>query len=300
MSGEKTSCGFISVIGLPNAGKSTLINALVGAKVSIVSSKVQTTRSRVLGIVIQGPAQIILIDTPGIFEPKKTLEKAMVTAAWDSVPDADVIYHLVDASDKKAVQKNALITDRIKDKKNCILVLNKTDAVAKPDLLRLAQTLNEKVSYLATFMVSALKGDGLQDLLKDAASRLPAGAWMYPEDQITDMPLRMLAAEITREKLFKALYQELPYALMVETESWEEFDDGSVKISQVIIVQKESQKAIIVGKGGANIKKVGQEARLELEEIMERRVHLKLFAKVIENWAESAENYRAMGLDLPK
>ncbi len=297
---EKTSCGFISVLGLPNAGKSTLINALVGAKVSIVSSKVQTTRSRILGIVMHDRAQIILIDTPGIFEPKKTLEKAMVTAAWDSVPDADFIYHLIDASDKKAVQKNALITDRLQGEKNCILVLNKTDAVAKPDLLRLAQALNEKVPYLATFMVSALKGDGLQDLLKDAASRLPAGPWMYPEDQITDMPMRMLAAEITREKLFEALYQELPYALMVETESWEEFDDGSVKISQVIVVQKDSQKAIVVGKGGANIKKVGQEARLELEDIMERRVHLKLFAKVIENWAESAESYRTMGLDLPK
>ncbi|GJL85889.1 MAG: GTPase Era [Micavibrio sp.] len=297
---EETSCGFVSVLGLPNAGKSTLINALVGAKVSIVSRKVQTTRSRVLGILIHDKAQIVLIDTPGIFEPKKTLEKAMVTAAWGSVQDADVIVHLVDVSDKKAVAENEIISDRLQECKNCILVLNKTDRVAKPDLLALSQDLNEKLPYKATFMISALKGDGLPDLLQDIALRLPKGPWMFPEDQITDIPMRMLAAEITREKLFDQLHQELPYAVMVETENWEKFDNGSVKIDQVVYVQKDNQKGIVLGKGGTRIKKIGMDARLELEDMMGGRVHLKLFVKVKENWTENAESYQLMGLDLPK
>ncbi len=297
---EETSCGFVSVLGLPNAGKSTLINALVGAKVSIVSRKVQTTRSRVLGILIHDKAQIVLIDTPGIFEPKKTLEKAMVTAAWGSVKDADIIFHLVDASQKNTAAQNQIIIDGLQNSKNCILVLNKTDRVAKPDLLALAQGLNEKLPYLATFMISALKGDGLSDLLQDTALRMKKSPWMFPEDQITDIPMRMLAAEITREKLFDQLHQELPYAVMVETENWEKFDNGSIKIDQVVYVQKDNQKGIVLGKGGSRIKKIGQDARLELEEMMGERVHLKLFVKVKENWTENAESYQMMGLDLPK
>jgi len=297
-SGPETSCGFISVLGLPNAGKSTLVNALVGQKISIVSRKVQTTRSRVLGIIIHDRTQVILIDTPGIFMPKKTLEKAMVSAAWESMNDADVTLHLVDVSQKNAGQENEIITQRLQGQKNCILVLNKTDKVKKPDLLGFAQEMNENFPYVATFMVSALKGQGVNDLLLDIAGRLPPGPWMFPKDQITDMPMRLLAAEITREKIFNQLHQELPYAIMVETENWKNFDDGSIKIDQLVYVQKDSQKGIVLGKGGSRIKKIGEQARLELEGILGTRVHLKLFIKVKENWSENAESYELMGLTL--
>jgi len=296
----ETFCGFVSVLGLPNSGKSTLINALVGAKVSIVSRKVQTTRSRVLGIAVHNSAQIILIDTPGIFAPKKTLEKAMVAAAWDSLQEADLIVHLVDASDKRAIEQNALIGARLQNSKSSILVLNKTDKIAKPDLLALSLALNEKTAYRATFMVSALKGEGLSDLKDFLASHLPEGPFLFPEDQMTDVPMRILAAEITREKLFDQLHQELPYAVMVETENWENFDNGSVEIDQVIYVLKDNQKGIVLGKGGSRIKKIGQDARLELEDIIGAPVHLKLFVKVKQDWTENAESLRSMGLDLPK
>ncbi len=293
-------CGFVSVIGLPNAGKSTLVNALVGAKVSIVSRKIQTTRTRVLGIALHDDAQIVLIDTPGIFKPKKTLEKAMVTAALASFEDVETIVHVVDAAIKNPVEQNQLILNSLKGQKNVILALNKVDRVSKPELLKIAQELNEGFDYTATFMICALNKKGVSDLADYIAELLPEGRWMFPEDQITDMPMRLVAAEITREKIFDQLHQEIPYSVFVETENWEQFDNGSVKISQVIYVQKSSQKGIILGKGGAKIRQIGQAAREELEEMMECRVHLKTFVRVQENWAERAENYEMVGLDLPK
>ncbi len=296
----ETRCGFVSILGLTNAGKSTLVNALVGSKVSIVSRKVQTTRSRILGIAIDDKTQVVLIDTPGIFDPSKTLEKAMVTAAWSSVEGADIVVHLVDAGNKNAASDNDIIGERLHDVKNSILVLNKTDKVSKPQLLALSQHLNDRFSYQSTFMISALKADGTDDLLKALSTDLPVGPWLFDEDQITDMPMRLMAAEITREKLFDQLHQELPYSIFVETENWENFDDGSVKIDQLIYVQKDSQKGIVLGKGGSRVKRVGQDARVELEDILGHRVHLKLFVKVKENWTENAESYTLMGLELPK
>ncbi|MCB1532193.1 MAG: GTPase Era [Alphaproteobacteria bacterium] len=295
-SSEK-KCGFIAIVGVPNAGKSTLTNALVGTKVSIVSRKVQTTRTRVMGILAHNNAQLILIDTPGVFTPKKTLERAMVKAAWDALPDADMILHLVDATAKDPAAENAEILERLPSGQPVFLVLNKVDKVNKPDLLALAQGFNERFSYAATFMVSSLKEQGLEAMLDTLAEHSPQGPWMFDEDQVSDMPLRLMAAEITREKIFERLHQELPYEIMVETESWEEYENSSVKISQVIFVQKESQKGIVVGKGGRTIKAIGEAARKDLEQQLERRVHLKLFAKVQENWSERAENYRLIGLD---
>ncbi len=293
-------CGFISVIGLPNAGKSTLVNALVGTKISIVSRKIQTTRTRVLGIALHEDAQIILIDTPGIFKPKKTLEKAMVTAALSSFQDAEAIIHVVDAAVKDPVEKNKLILESLKGQENVILVLNKIDRTSPPELLEIAQDLNNAFDYKSTFMISALNNKGVSDLADNIAGMMPKGQWIYPEDQITDMPMRLVAAEITREKIFDQLHQEIPYSVFVETESWEQFDNGSIKISQVIYVEKNSQKGIILGKGGSKIKRIGQDAREELEEMMGCRVHLKTFVRVQENWAERAENYEMFGLDLPK
>lgn len=291
---EETRCGFISVIGLPNAGKSTLINTLVGSKISIVSKKVQTTRQRVLGILIHDKAQIILIDTPGVFSPQKTLERAMVGAAFEALDEADITLHLVDASRKDVAAKNEIIFKKITDdKKPAVLVLNKTDQVNKPDLLALAAALNEQHDYAATFMISGLKGTGTQDLLKDLAKRVPAGPYLFEEDQITDMPMRLMAAEITREKIFEQLYRELPHSTLVETEEWEEFKNGDVKISQVIFVQRETQKAIILGKGGNQIKKIGAASRAELEKIFDRTVHLKLFVKVEENWMERGDLFQS-------
>lgn len=294
----------MSVIGLPNAGKSTLINTLVGAKVSIVSRKVQTTRCRVLGIALHDEAQIILIDTPGIFKPKKTLEKAMVSSALSSFDEAEFIIHIVDAAMKNPLEVNAVVMNALNDqeanKQNVILVLNKIDCVSKPDLLAIAQSMNDAFPYTATFMISATEGKGVSDLADYLAVKLPEGPWMFPEDQITDMPMRLMAAEITREKIYDQIHQEIPYSVFVATENWENFDDGSVKISQVIYVQKESQKGIVLGKGGKKIKSVGQAARVELEEILDTRVHLKTFVRVQENWAERIENYEMFGLELPK
>lgn len=296
MPDQSTRCGFVSVIGLPNAGKSTLINTLVGTKVSIVSAKVQTTRTRVLGILTSGAAQIILIDTPGIFDARKTMERAMVGAAYEALDESDIVMHIVDASKKNILDKNKEIIGKIPAGKKCILVLNKIDLVSKPDLLALAAAFNALRNYDATFMISALKGKGSHDMLAPLSKLLPEGPWHFAEDEITDMPMRMMAAEITREKIFNLLHHELPHSTLVHTEHWEEFRDGSVKIDQVIYVARDSQKAIVLGKGGARIKQIGQLARLELEQLFEMRVHLKLLVKVQENWAERPENLRIMGL----
>ncbi len=293
---ETHRCGSVSIIGLPNAGKSTLVNVLVGQKVTIVSPKVQTTRRRIMGIAVHKGTQILLIDTPGIFQAKKTLEKAMVAAAMSAFDDMDFIIHIVDMSLKSPFQRNADIIAELKECRNAILVLNKVDTVDKPKLLEISMAFNGALNYAATFMVSALSGKGTADILNYLASNLPEGDWAYPEDQITDMPMRLLAAEITREKVFLQLHEEIPYAVHVETEEWEEFDNGSVRIAQAIVVQKESQKAVVLGKGGARIKSIGQSARMELEEIMERPVHLKIFVKVDEKWAERAENLSFYGL----
>ncbi|MCK5285006.1 MAG: GTPase Era [Alphaproteobacteria bacterium] len=297
MNEDSTKCGFVTVLGLPNAGKSTLINTLVGSKISIVSNKVQTTRIRILGIVINNKTQIVLVDTPGIFAPKKMLEKAMVKTAWNALGDADTIIHIVDASERNVLNKNEIIIEKLPEDMPCVLVFNKTDVVKKSDLLALAQGFNDRNDYAATFMVSSLKNHGIDDVCDYLADILPTSPWLFEKDQITDIPMRLMAAEITREKIFKQLHQELPYEIMVNTESWEEFDNGSVKISQVVYVQKESQKGIVVGKGGKRIKQIGEQARKELEELFRQRIHLKIFVKVQENWAERTENYTLMGLD---
>lgn len=296
---ENPRCGFVALVGAPNAGKSTLLNAMIGAKVSIVSPKVQTTRSRVLGITIEGDSQIIFVDTPGIFTPKKRLERAMVAAAWQGAGDADLVGVLVDASRRGLDADTQGLVATLKDQgRSAILILNKIDLVKqRENLLDLTARLNETGVFTDTFMVSAATGDGVGDLRRFLAERVPEGPWLYPEDQISDMPMRLLAAEVTREKLFLQLHQELPYATTVETESWEEFDDGSVKISQIVYVQREGQKAIVLGKGGARIKQIGQAARSELEAFLERRVHLMLFVKVRENWTEDPERYSVWGLD---
>ena len=294
----KKKCGFVSIIGAPNAGKSTLINKLVGAKVSIVSPKVQTTRTRVMGIVNKGATQIVFIDTPGIFAPRKRFDRAMVSAAWQGTADAEIILLIVEVARGKVNTESQAIVDKLKEqKRSAVLVLNKIDLVDKDKLLKIATEMNETGVFTDIYMISALSGDGVDRLLKDITEKMPAGPWMFNEDQVSDMPMRLLAAEITREKIFIQLKEELPYASTVETETWEEFKDGSVKISQVVYVMRDSQKAIILGKGGAQIKKIGEASRLELEEILERRVHLSLFVKVRENWADDPDRYAAWGLD---
>ncbi|WP_448192819.1 GTPase Era [Azospirillum sp. sgz301742] len=296
---ENPRCGFVALVGAPNAGKSTLLNAMIGQKVSIVSPKVQTTRSRVLGITIEGDSQLLFVDTPGIFTPKKRLERAMVAAAWQGANDADLVGVLVDTSRRGIDDDTRGIIEALKEQQRpAILILNKIDLVKhRENLLALTAELNDAGVFTDTFMVSASNGDGVQDLRRFLAARMPEGPWLYPEDQISDMPMRLLAAEVTREKLFLQLHQELPYAATVETEEWEEFDDGSVKIRQIVYVQRESQKAIVLGKGGARIKQIGQSARTELSEFLERRVHLMLFVKVRENWTEDPERYSVWGLD---
>ncbi len=297
---DTTRAGFVAVIGAPNAGKSTLINALVGTKVSIVSSKVQTTRTRVLGIAMQENAQIVFVDTPGIFRAgeNKRLERAMVAAAWEGTADADHVLLVVDAS-RGFTKDVGAIVGRLAETpgRPVALALNKIDRLRPPALLELSKKMNDAFPFSATFMISALKERGTPDLLKWLGKTLPEGPYMFPEDHVTDMPMRLMAAEITREKLFHALRQELPYELTVETEKWEDFDDGSVKIDQVIVVAREGHKKIILGEGGEMIGRVGQLAREELEEIMETRVHLKLFVKVRENWMEKAEHFALWGLD---
>ena len=295
----QTRAGFAAIIGAPNAGKSTLINQIVGNKVTIVSPKVQTTRHLVRGIATHGAAQIIFVDTPGLFQPKQRLQRAMVAAAWSGRDDADLALLVVDAQAKKIDDDTLHIVRRLKEDggKPVALALNKIDGLKADILLPLSQKLNENADFAATFMISALRGDGVTDLLDWLAARMPDGPWLYPEDQINDMPGRLLAAEITREKLFRRLHDELPHALAVETESWESRADGSVLAHQVIYVARESHKAIVIGKGGAMIKWVGEEARKEMEEITGTRLHLKLFVKVKENWADDPEFYRSLGLD---
>lgn len=295
---QTTRCGYVALIGAPNAGKSTLINALVGSKVAIVSPKVQTTRSRVLGIAIEGPAQIVLVDTPGIFKPKRRLDRAMVSAAWAGADDADEVVLLVDATNRGLSQETRDIVERLKlARRTAILALNKIDAIPRERLLALASELNLSGLFSDTFMISALKGDGVEDLKRFLASRVPEGPWLFPEDQASDMPMRLLAAEITREKLFLRLQQELPYSIAVETEAWEEQPNGGVRISQVIFVQRDGQKAIVLGEGGRMIKAIGIAARKEIEEILEQKVHLALFVKVRENWMNDPERYATWGLD---
>jgi GTP-binding protein Era len=295
-----TRCGFIALIGAPNAGKSTLTNALVGSKVTIVSRKVQTTRALLRGIAIVGDAQLVLMDTPGIFAPRRRLDRAMVTTAWGGAHDADIVVLLIDA--KKGVDEEAgAILGRIADvAKPRVLVLNKIDLTDKPSLLTLAQGINAKAKFDATFMLSAASGDGVDDLKAWLAAHAPAGPWHYPEDQISDAPMRSLAAEITREKLFNRLHQELPYQATVETDTWKELRDGSARIEQTIYVERESQRKIVLGKGGATIKAIGAEARKEIAELSEQKVHLFLFVKVREGWGDDPERYRQMGIEFPR
>jgi GTP-binding protein Era len=292
----ETRCGFVALVGAPNAGKSTLLNALVGQKLSIVSPKVQTTRSRILGIAIEGNAQLVFIDTPGIFrEPKRRLERAMVKAAWSGAGDADLVLLLVDAARGFDPDSRAILA-ALKDRP-LILALNKIDLVKRPALLDLAAKLNAAAPLLATFMIAATTGDGVADLRRDLAARVPTGPFAYPEDQAADMPLRLMAAEFTREQLFRQLHEELPYSLMVETESWKDQPDGSVRIDQVITLARDSHKPIVLGKGGQRLKAIGSAARQELVGALERPVHLFLHVKVRENWLEDPARYRDIGLD---
>ncbi|MEA2905044.1 MAG: GTPase [Alphaproteobacteria bacterium] len=293
-------CGFIALIGAPNVGKSTLINALVGAKVTIVSHKVQTTRMPLRGIATEGDAQLIFIDTPGIFAPRRRLDRAMVTSAWAGAHDADIVGALIDA--KRGIDEgtDTLVRGLAELRQPKLLLINKIDLVDKPALLTAAKKLNARMPFAATFMISALTGDGVADLKRWLAEHAPEGPWHYPEDQITDAPLRQLAAEITREKLYLRLHQELPYQSTVETEQWTERSDGSVRIEQTIYVERESQKKIVLGKGGASIKAIGAEARREIAAILEQPVHLFLFVKVREGWGDDPERYREMGLEFPK
>ena len=291
-------CGFVAVVGAPNAGKSTLVNQLVGAKVSIVTHKVQTTRTRVRGIAVHGDSQIVFIDTPGIFTAKRRLERAMVQAAWAGVEDADVVLMIHDASRKGISDDSRQVIEGLaRARCEVVLVLNKVDLVKRERLLELAAELSGMGDFSEVFMISALSGDGVDHLVAYLASRMPEGPWMFPEDQLSDVSLRMLAAEITREKLFLNLHQELPYALTVETESWEDFKDGSVRIEQTIYVSRQQHKAMCLGKGGKTIRLVRQAAQKEMEEAFGQPVHLFLFVKVRENWIDDPERYRNLGLE---
>lgn len=305
---EPTRAGFIAVIGAPNAGKSTLVNALVGTKVSIVTHKVQTTRNPVRGVAMHGNAQLVLVDTPGIFPPRRRLDRAMVKAAWTGASDADAMIVIVDAPDLvahpngPAARDTAAILEELGrvPAKPAALVLNKIDAMKPAELLPLAAGLNAAGRFEHVFMISALKGDGIADVADWCAAKMPQAPFLYPPDQAADIPSRLLAAEITREKLYLRLHDELPYATAVETEKWEERKDGSARIDQVVYVEREGQKAIVLGKGGRAVKEIGQAARKEMEEIFGRRIHLFLFVKVREKWAESREHYREIGLDYPE
>jgi len=297
----ETRCGFVTVIGAPNAGKSTLVNKMVGAKVSIVSPKVQTTRTRVLGIAIRGVSQVVFIDTPGIFTPRERekLGRAMVQAAWKSIGEGDFVALIVD-SEKGITRDTRSILETLASKQTpSILILNKIDLVPREKLLELAAQANASSVFSETFMISALNGDGVDDFLEFCGDQARPGPWMFPEDQITDMPMRLLAAEVVREKLFLQLHQELPYALTVETVNWEEFKDGGVKIDAEIIVDRENQKGIVLGKNGARIKSVGAAARLDLMDMFDRKVHLFLRVKARPGWTNRAIHYRAMGLEFP-
>lgn len=307
---DETKCGFVALIGAPNAGKSTLLNRLVGAKVAIVTHKVQTTRSRLRGVALHGSAQIVFVDTPGIFVPRRRLDEAMVNAAWGGAEDADIVAVIVDVTGyeptnvKPASRRSREDTDRILEGlkeagRDAVLILNKIDLVKNETLLAIAQELNDQFSFSQTFMVSAEKGDGIGDLLDYFSAHLPDGPWLYPQDQVADVSMRVLAAEITREKLILRLHDELPYATTVETEKWKQLKDGSVRIEQVIYVERDSQKAIVLGKGGRTVKEIGTLARSDIQESVGSKVHLFLFVKVREKWGEDPERYREIGLEFP-
>lgn len=295
-----TKCGFVALIGAPNAGKSTLTNTLVGAKVAIVTQKVQTTRARLRAITIEGVTQIILVDTPGIFTPKKRLDRAMVDAAWEATRDADQVVFLLDAAKGLDEQNEAIITALTKISLPKCLCLNKVDRVKKEQLLSLADTINQTTRFDRIFMISAINGSGVDDLRSYLAENLPIGPWLYPEDQIADAPLRQAAAEITREKIFLRLHDELPYASTVETTDWKQLKDGSIRIEQTIFIERQSQKKIVLGKAGQNIKVISMEAKKDIAAMVENKVHLFLFVKVREKWSDDPERYREMGLDFPK
>jgi len=292
-----TRCGYVALIGAPNSGKSTLLNRLVGHKLAIVTPKAQTTRTRLLGIAIEGSTQIIFVDTPGIFEPKRRLDTAMVKAAWSGAEDADETLLLVDAA--RGIDENTRrITGALRQRgRRSILALNKSDGVHREKLLSLAAALSREAEFDPVFMISGLTGDGVEDVKRRLAANLPPGPWLFPEDQVSDASERMIAAEITREQVFLQLHDELPYASTVETEKWEDKPDGSVRIEQVVYVQRPRQRAIVLGERGQRIKSIGARARAELERLLERRVHLFLFVKVRENWAEDPERFGALGLD---
>ena len=307
MMDPSTRCGFVAVIGAPNAGKSTLVNTLVGSKISIVTPKVQTTRMRVRGVAMLDTAQVVFVDTPGIFRPRRLLDRAMVRAAWSGAAEADAVLFLVDAPAAAREGAPALadarsITDDLRRSahRHVALLLNRVDAIAPARLLPLVQQLNDANVFGRVFMVSALKGDGLDEVKAWSIERMPFGPWLYPPDQTADIPSRLLASEITREKLFMRLHDELPYATTVETESWTERKDKSVRIDQTIYVERESQKPILLGQGGRTVKAIGAASRAELERLFDRRVHLFLFVKVRERWPEERERLSAMGLELPK
>ena len=299
MTDETTRCGFVALIGEPNAGKSTLLNAMVGAKVSIVTHKVQTTRARIRGVAIEGASQIVFVDTPGLFRPRRRLDRAMVAAAWAGVADADLTVLLVEAH-RGLTEGVEDILARLAEhppRGPVALAINKIDRVARANLLPVTAALTERRDFAATFMISAEKGDGIADLKAWLAAELPPGPWHYPEDQIADLPLRAIAAEITREKLTLRLHQELPYQLTVETESWEEREDGSARIDQVIYVARDGHKGIVLGKGGETIKAIGALARAEITALIERPAHLFLTVKSRPQWLDEPERYREMGLD---
>ncbi|RJL18822.1 GTPase Era [Paracoccus siganidrum] len=299
MTETTTRAGFVALIGEPNAGKSTLLNRMVGAKVSIVTHKVQTTRARIRGIAIEGASQIVFVDTPGIFRPRRRLDRSMVAAAWGGASDADLVLLLIEAH-RGLTDGAAAIIEQLKaldGKTPVALVINKIDRVKAEALLALSAQLNAAYPFVNTFMISAEKGHGCDDLRDWLAGALPEGPWLYPEDQIADLPMRMIAAEITREKLTLRLHEEIPYQLTVETEAWEERKDGSARVDQIVYVARPGHKGIVLGKGGETIKAVGQLARAELEEFMGRRVHLFLQVKVRENWLDEAERFTEMGLD---
>ena len=296
----ETRCGFVALIGAPNAGKSTLLNALVGSKVTIVSHKVQTTRALIRGIALEGQSQLIFVDTPGIFVPKRRLDRAMVTTAWSGAHEADLVGVLIDARKGLDEEAEALLARLADVKPAKILILNKIDLVPRDTLLLLTKIANEKAKFDSTFMISALTGDGVADLKAWLAGCMPPSPWLYPPDQMSDAPIRQLAAEITREKLFERLHQELPYHSTVETEVWKELRGGDIRIEQTIYVERESQRKIVLGKGGQTIKAIGEAARKEIAGIVGAKVHLFLFVKVREGWGEDPERYRAMGLEFPK
>jgi GTP-binding protein Era len=295
-----TRCGFIALIGAPNAGKSTLTNALVGSKVTIVSPKVQTTRTLLRGIAMVDQAQLVFVDTPGIFAPRRRLDRAMVTSAWGGAADADIVALLIDAKQGLDEEAVAILDQLGQVRQPKLLILNKVDLVEKASLLALAQAVNARASFEATFMISARSGDGVDDVRRWLADRVPEGPWHYPADEVSDAPIRQLAAEITREQLYHKLHQELPYQSTVETETWTERKDGSVRIEQTIYVERESQRKIVLGKAGQTIKAIGEASRRELAGILEHPVHLFLFVKVREDWGDDPERYRQIGLEFPK